>query len=61
MDTEQVADALGVTQKTVRRWANKGLLPVVRIGRGFLRFRRDMIMEILRGQTNLGKDKSCES
>lgn len=51
MDTEQVADALGVTQKTVRRWASEGLLPVVRIGRGFLRFRRDVIMEVLRGQT----------
>lgn len=34
----QAADRLGVHQKTLRRWADKGMVPVVKLPSGYRRF-----------------------
>jgi excisionase family DNA binding protein len=39
----QVAEWLNVTQQTVRRWAENGTVPAVRIGPRAIRFRRSDI------------------
>ncbi len=43
MTVKQVADLFGVQPRTVRRWCANGQLPGVKIGRQFLKFRRDVI------------------
>lgn len=40
MGITEAAELLGVHIETVRRWADKGLIPVVRLPSGHRRFRR---------------------
>ncbi len=44
----EAATLLGVADKTVRRWANSGHLPVVRTPGGHRRFRRSDVENLLR-------------
>lgn len=39
MQVRQAARALGVSENTIRRWGEKGLLPTVRLPSGVRRFR----------------------
>jgi len=38
VDASAVAEAMGIRSATVRRWANQGLIPVVRISSRTVRF-----------------------
>lgn len=40
LNVHQAAELLGVHEKTVRAWADKGLLPVIKWPNGWRRFRR---------------------
>jgi excisionase family DNA binding protein len=42
----QAADMLGVNQKTLRSWADKGLVPVTRLPSGYRRFSLEQIEAI---------------
>ena len=44
---EEVAEMLGIWPETVSRWTKQGLLPCVRVGRGFLRYERPVIFALL--------------
>ncbi len=44
----QAAARLGVHQKTLRSWADKGLVPVVRLPSGYRRFRPGDIEQMRR-------------
>ncbi len=45
LSTSQVADALGVSEASVRRWSDRGILPVQRVGRRReRRFRADHVV-----------------
>lgn len=48
LSTEQVADALAVTPKTVRRWITSGELPAVKLHRQW-RIRADELERLLLG------------
>lgn len=51
MTTAQVADAFGVTRRTVQKWADDGLLPCTRtLGRGDRRFDADLINSKIQDQ-----------
>jgi putative resolvase len=43
----QAADRLGVHQKTLRNWADKGLVPYVRLPSGYRRFDPDEIDRLI--------------
>lgn len=51
MTVAELAEFLSVSESTVKRWASQGLLPAVRIGRGYLRFRREDVKQIYQGKT----------
>lgn len=46
MSVADVAAELGMHPSTVRKWANDGLLPGMRIGRRQWRFRRSALREL---------------
>lgn len=43
MQVRQAARALGVSENTIRRWEERGLIPAVRLPSGVRRFRREDI------------------
>jgi excisionase family DNA binding protein len=45
----QAAEQLGVNQKTLRSWADKGLVPHTRLPSGYRRFSIEQVEEIKRG------------
>lgn len=45
----QAAARLGVHQNTLRAWADKGLVPVVRLPSGYRRFTEAQIAQIRQG------------
>jgi excisionase family DNA binding protein len=47
MSDEQVAELLGVSRGTVRRWRYDGDLPYVRLGRNLVRISRDDVDELV--------------
>ena len=47
----QVADRLGVSVNTVRRWADQGFIPVARTPTGHRRFDPDQIEAVVAGMT----------
>lgn len=49
MTVKQVADAFGVTERTVRRWSDDGILPCTRTlgGRGDRRFDPAAVQQLL--------------
>lgn len=48
LTTDQVAKALNVTVKTVRKWRYEGQLPAVKVGKRLVRYRMRDILEWLR-------------
>ncbi len=44
----EAADRLGVNQKTLRAWADKGIVPVVKLPSGYRRFAPEQIDRIRR-------------
>ncbi len=44
----EVAPMLGVCERTARRWADAGIIPSVRTGKGWRLFEQDEIEEWLR-------------
>ena len=50
LSVADVAAELGMHPSTVRKWANDGLLPGMRIGRRQWRFRRSALRELEAGQ-----------
>lgn len=48
MMTGEVAALFRVDPKTVRRWVDRGLLPVLRTPGGLLRFRESVVQAFLR-------------
>lgn len=53
MTVSEVAREFGVTDRTVRRWADEGILPCTRTlgGRGDRRFDVDVVKRALQGDT----------
>lgn len=51
MTVKEVADYIGVTRRTVQKWADDGILPCTRTlgGRGDRRFDRADVEKALRG------------
>lgn len=47
LTTDEVAAIVGVTPRTVRRWARDGMLPRVRIGGRVTRYRADDLADLL--------------
>jgi excisionase family DNA binding protein len=45
----QAAEMLGMNQKTLRSWADKGLVPHTRLPSGYRRFSLEEVEEIKRG------------
>jgi excisionase family DNA binding protein len=43
MQVREAAKALGVSENTIRRWEERGLIPAVRLPSGVRRFRREDI------------------
>ena len=43
MQVREAARALGVSENTIRRWEERGLIPAVRLPSGVRRFRREDI------------------
>lgn len=43
MQVRQAAQALGVSENTIRRWEDRGLIPAVRLPSGVRRFRPEDI------------------
>jgi excisionase family DNA binding protein len=41
MQVREAAKALGVSENTIRRWEERGLIPAVRLPSGVRRFRRE--------------------
>jgi excisionase family DNA binding protein len=53
LTTTEVAHLLRVHPNTVRHWANKGLLPVYRLGtRGDRRFKRKEVEAFIKSNSN---------
>ena len=53
LTTTEVADLLHVHPNTVRQWANKGLLPVYRLGtRGDRRFKRKEVETFIKSNSH---------
>jgi len=48
--TRDLADFLGVTADTIRRWARAGRIPCLRVGQKTLRFDRDAVLAAIRAQ-----------
>ena len=56
MSVADVADELGMHPSTVRKWANDGLLPGMRIGRRQWRFRRSALRQLESAQVRSAQD-----
>jgi excisionase family DNA binding protein len=48
LKTGDVAERLGVTDQTVRRWVKRGELPVVRLGQSTVRFEEGAVESLVR-------------
>ena len=44
---EQLAHELGTCTQTIRRWTNAKKIPVLRMGRSFVRYRRADVFAVL--------------
>jgi DNA-binding transcriptional MerR regulator len=51
VDVGTLADALGVTAGTIRKWANQGIIPALRISPKVLRFDLAEVLQTLRQRT----------
>ena len=52
LTTNQAATFFGVTTGTIRRWAHRGIIPVVRVNRrGAMHFRRDWMTRLRDGES----------
>jgi len=58
LTTQQVADALNVHRATVRNYAKKGIIPVVKVGPHTSRYILD---DVLRALGNADYDVECAS
>lgn len=47
LNTQQVADALGVCPETVNRWVNRGIVPHVRLSRKTIRYYLEDVVKAL--------------
>lgn len=47
LTAQQVAEVFGINRSTVSRWGLRGVLPCVRIGKGFVRYRREDVERLL--------------
>jgi excisionase family DNA binding protein len=56
LSVADVAAELGMHPSTVRKWANDGLLPGMRIGRRQWRFRRSALRQLESGQAPGGRE-----
>jgi excisionase family DNA binding protein len=48
MAPDEVAQLLGVSSQTIRRWADAGTLPAIRLPSGYRRFEAYDVLELLR-------------
>jgi excisionase family DNA binding protein len=55
LSVNEVAAELGMHPSTVRKWANDGLLPALRIGRRQWRFRRSALRRLESAQPARGR------
>lgn len=46
----EVAEAFGIDRTTVSRWGTRGVIPVVKVGKGFVRYRRDDVERLLQSE-----------
>jgi excisionase family DNA binding protein len=60
MQVREAARALGVSENTIRRWEQRGLIPAVRLPSGVRRFRRADI-EAVQGRMYEGLPPLAES
>lgn len=51
MTTEEVAETFKVSERTIRRWANQGILKGKKIG-GILRFSKDEVVRVINKNGN---------
>jgi excisionase family DNA binding protein len=58
LTTEEVASRLRVTPKTLRSWVARGLIPVVRLPNGQLRFRADDLEDLLRSHRTTEEERT---
>lgn len=47
LTTDQVAERLQISRKTVRKWRYEGSLPAVKVGRRLVRYRWPQVLEWL--------------
>jgi excisionase family DNA binding protein len=69
LSVKEAAGRIGVHPKTLRRWADAGLVPVVRLPNGYRKFRPEAVERLLQERTtpatpvpgssgNSGKDET---
>jgi len=61
LTAKQIADALCVSQTTVRHWAKSGRIDAVRLPSGAYRFSPEIINQILRSESDAeSNNQSCK-
>jgi excisionase family DNA binding protein len=57
----QVAEILGVSNRTVARWTKRGVLPHVRLGRRVIRYRERDLDSLVEKRTVRGTETTLNS
>ena len=57
----QVAEILGVSNRTVARWTKRGVLPHVRLGRRVIRYRERDLDSLVEKRTVRGTETTLDS
>ena len=61
LNRDQVAEKLGVSNRTVARWTKRGVLPHVRLGRRVIRYRERDLDSLVEKRTVRGTETTLDS